>query len=590
MKNFLNLFISAPPPPGGLSAFNIKITTMRVPAIVCYSIYLFLPILFSCKDNTATQTAEINSLDLKRGEIVSCGPQDGELFGSVSFTASVPDSLKKDFNIAIALLHSFEYNESEKMFAKIIERSPDCAMAYWGVAMSNFHPLWAPPTEAELRKGAKAIELAASINNKTKRESDYIDALAKFFENAGQSDHRTRVLSYENAMEKLYQTYPDDIEAGVFYALALNAAADPADKTYAKQKKAFSILNPIFQKQPLHPGLAHYIIHNCDYPPLAELALPAARKYASIAPASAHAQHMPSHIFTRLGLWDECIRSNLVSVSAAQCYAIKAKIKGHWDEELHGIDYVVYAYLQKGNDELAKQQLDYLQTIDEVDGVNFKTAYAFAAIPARYALERKMWKEAAALPLHPDGFPWEKFPWEESIIHFARSLGALHLNDINTAKTELENLKSRYDKLAKQSDKKQEAIQVAIQVKATEAWIEYKQRNNEKALELMKEAAEMEDGTEKHPVTPGEVIPARELYGEMLLEMNKPALALENFELDLKTHPNRFNGLYNAAIAAQKAGNKEKAILYFKKLVEISDPKNCKRAELNNAKLFLSRL
>ena len=563
---------------------------MRTSACLICSAFLLLPILYSCKDNTATRFAEINSLDLKRGEIVSCGPQEGELFGSVSFTASVPDSLKKDFNIAIALLHSFEYNESEKMFAKIIERSPDCAMAYWGVAMSNFHPLWAPPTEAELRKGAKAIELAASINNKTKRESDYIDALAKFFENAGQSDHRTRVLSYENAMEKLYQTYPDDIEAGVFYALALNAAADPADKTYAKQKKAFSILNPIFQKEPLHPGLAHYIIHNCDYPPLAELALPAARKYASIAPASAHAQHMPSHIFTRLGLWDECIRSNLVSVSAAQCYASKAKIKGHWDEELHGIDYLVYAYLQKGNDELAKQQLDYIQTIDEVDGVNFKTAYAFAAIPARYALERKMWKEAATLSLHPDGFPWEKFPWEESITHFARSLGALHLNDIKTAKTELENLKSRYDQLAKQIDKKQEAIQVAIQVKATEAWIEYKQGNNEKALELMKEAADMEDGTEKHPVTPGEVIPARELYGEMLLEMNKPALALENFELDLKTHPNRFNGLYNAALAAQKTGNKEKATLYFKKLVEISDSKNCKRAELNNAKLFLSRL
>lgn len=563
---------------------------MRTSACLICSAFLLLPILYSCKDNTATRFAEINSLDLKRGEIVSCGPQEGELFGSVSFTASVPDSLKKDFNIAIALLHSFEYNESEKMFAKIIERCPDCAMAYWGVAMSNFHPLWAPPTEAELRKGAKAIELAASINNKTKRESDYIDALAKFFENAGQSDHRTRVLSYENAMEKLYQTYPDDIEAGVFYALALNAAADPADKTYAKQKKAFSILNPIFQKEPLHPGLAHYIIHNCDYPPLAELALPAARKYASIAPASAHAQHMPSHIFTRLGLWDECIRSNLVSVSAAQCYASKAKIKGHWDEELHGIDYLVYAYLQKGNDELAKQQLDYIQTIDEVDGVNFKTAYAFAAIPARYALERKMWKEAATLSLHPNGFPWEKFPWEESITHFARSLGALHLNDIKTAKTELENLKSRYDQLAKQIDKKQEAIQVAIQVKATEAWIEYKQGNNEKALELMKEAADIEDGTEKHPVTPGEVIPARELYGEMLLEMNKPALALENFELDLKTHPNRFNGLYNAAMAAQKTGNKEKATLYFKKLVEISDSKNCKRAELNNAKLFLSRL
>jgi len=561
---------------------------MRVLVFVSWYIYLFLS-LFSCNDKTnTTQIADINSLDLKKGEIISCGPQDGEIFGSVSFTASVPDSLKKDFNIAIALLHSFEYDQSEKMFAKIIERSPDCAMAYWGVAMSNFHALWAPPTPTELQKGAKAIELARSINNKTKRESDYIEALAEFFENAAQTDHHSRVLSFENAMEKLYKTYPDDTEAAVFYALALDAAADPTDKTYAKQKKAFSILNPIFQKEPLHPGIAHYIIHNCDYPPLAELALPAARKYASIAPASAHAQHMPSHIFIRLGLWDESIRSDLTSVSSARCYASRAKIKGHWDEELHGMDYLVYAYLQKGDDEQARQQLDYLHTIHEVDGVNFKTAYAFAAIPARYALERKMWKEAAALSLYPNSFPWEKFPWQESIIHFARSLGALHLNDVNTAKKELENLKSLNDKLTKQIDKKQEAAQVAIQVKSAEAWIEYKQGNNEQALELMKEAADMEDGTEKHPVTPGEVIPARELYAVMLLEMNKPALALENFELDLKTHPNRFNGLYDAAIAAEKAGNKEKAILYFKKLVEVSDPKNCKRPELDHARSFLS--
>jgi len=551
--------------------------------------FLFLPTLFSCQDNTATHLAEVNSLDLKRGEIVSCGPQEGEIFGSVSFTASVPDSLKKDFNIAIALLHSFEYNESEKMFARIIERSPDCAMAYWGVAMSNFHALWAPPTEAELQKGAKAIELARSINNKTKRETDYIEALAKFFENAGHADHHSRVLSFENAMEKLYQTYPDDLEAGVFYALALDAAADPTDKTYTKQKKAFSILNPMFQKEPLHPGLAHYIIHNCDYPALAELALPAARKYASIAPASAHAQHMPSHIFTRLGLWDECIQSNLVSVSSARCYASKAKIKGHWDEELHGIDYLVYAYLQKGDDEQARQQADYLQSIHEVDGINFKTAYAFAAIPARYALERKMWKEAAALSLHPTDFPWEKFPWQESIVHFARVIGAVHLNNVKEAKTELENLKSLYDKLVKQIDKKQESAQVAIQIKTSEAWIEYKLRNNEKALAMMQEAADMEDGTEKHPVTPGEVIPARELYAEMLLEMNKPDLALENFELDLKTHSNRFNGLYGAAMAAEMAGNKDKAIVYFKKLIEIADPENCRRPELNHAKLFLSR-
>src|SRR6187401_2252767 len=252
--------------------------------------------------------------------------------------------------------------------------------------MSNFHPLWVPPSPAELQKGMQAIQIARSIKNKTKRETDYIEALGQFYSNAKQSDHRTRVLKFQNAMESIYKTYADDKEAAIFYALALNAAADPSDKSYTKQRKAFAILSPILQEEPLHPGIVHYLIHSYDYPELSALALSAARKYASIAPASAHAQHMPSHIFTRLGLWDECIQSNLVSVSAAQCYASKAKIKGHSDEELHGLDYVVYGYLQKGDDEHARQQLDYLQTMNEVYPVNFKVAYAFAAIPTRYAL------------------------------------------------------------------------------------------------------------------------------------------------------------------------------------------------------------
>ena len=549
--------------------------------------YLFLLLFTACKSETKTDYAAVSSMNLKRGEIVSCGPQDGEMFGTVSFSVSIPEKLKADFNIAIALLHSFEYDEAEKMFAKIIDQSPDCAMAYWGVAMSNFHPLWAPPTPAELKKGAKATELARSINKKTIRESDYIEAIAKFYEDADKTDYRSRVLKFENAMEKIYRTYPDDKEAAVFYALALDAAADPADKTYANQKKAVAILNPIFIQEPLHPGIAHYIIHNCDYPELAELALPAARKYAAIAPASAHAQHMPSHIFTRLGLWDECIHSNLVSISSAQCYAQKAKIKGHWDQELHAMDYLVYAYLQKGNDQAAKEQLAYLQTINQVYPVDFITAYAFAAIPARYFLERKMWKEAAVLSLHPIDFPWEKFSWQKAIIAFARLLGAVHTNNMNEAKVELENLKSLYDILAKQKDKSQEAAQVAVQVKTAEAWIEYGQGNIDKALELMSVAADWEDGMQKHPVTPGEVIPARELFSEMLLETNKPVLALQNFELDLKRHPNRFNGLYGAGVAARSSDNKEKATVYFEKLVDIADT-NCKRKELQKVRSFLT--
>jgi tetratricopeptide (TPR) repeat protein len=537
---------------------------MRKP-VSAFVVFFACQVFFlSCKSDTKNGPAAVNALELKRGEVVSCGPQDGEMFGTVSFTASVPENLQKDFNIGIALLYSFEYDESEKMFAKVIDKAPECAMAYWGVAMSNFHPLWAPPTAAELKKGMQAIGIARSIKNKTQRESEYIEAVARFYENADQLDHLSRLVRFEKAMESVYKTYPDDLEASVFYALALNAAADPADKKYTNQRKAFDLLNPIFQKAPLHPGIAHYIIHNCDYPELAELALPAARKYAKIAPSSAHAQHMPSHIFTRLGYWDECIQSNLVAASSAQCYAEQVKLNGHWDEELHCLDYLVYSYLQKGDYSHAKQQLDYLQKINEVSPVTFKVAYAFAAIPARYALERKEWKEAAGLQLQMANVPWEKFPWQKAIFHFAKSMGYVHLNKIDSAQTELATLKSLYVALTKDKNTVLEAAQVAVQVKATEAWIEHKLGNAEKAIELMTSAADMEDATEKHPVTPCAVIPARELLGDMLLEMDKPALALRAFELDLKIHPNRLNGLQGLNAASQQAVKTAQATLLSK--------------------------
>src|SRR6187402_476051 len=284
-----------------------------------------LSLLVCCKNKNETANKLADLPGLKRGTIVTCGPEDGERFGTVSFSASVPLNLRDDFNVAIALLHSFEYDEAEKMFAKVIDKAPDCAMAYWGVAMSNFHPLWVPPAPTELQKGVQALQIARSIRNKTQRESDYIEAIGQFYDHSDQSDHRTRVLNFEKAMDSIYKMYPDDKEAAIFYALALNAAADPSDKSYTRQRKAFAILSPIFQEEPLHPGIVHYLIHSYDYPELSPLALSAARKYASIAPASAHAQHMPSHIFTNLGLWDECIQSNLASVSAAKCYAEKAK-------------------------------------------------------------------------------------------------------------------------------------------------------------------------------------------------------------------------------------------------------------------------
>lgn len=528
---------------------------------------------------------EIRAINLKRGEIVLCGPTDKQ-FGAVQFDISCSQDVKSTFNLAMALLHSFEYDEAEKVFTKIIDREPGCAMAYWGVAMCNYHPLWAPPGPTELAKGVKVIELAESLNHIPERESAYVQAIAVYYRDWEKADQHTRCIRYEKAMEKLYTRYPDDREAAIFYALALDAAADPADKTFANQKKAGAILNAIYPDEPSHPGIVHYIIHTYDYPGLAELALPAARKYASVAPASAHAQHMPSHIFTRLGLWDECISSNLVSTASAKCYAENAGLKGHWDEELHGLDYLVYAYLQKGDDSLAKSQWDYLRTIREVYPSNFKVAYAFAAIPARYVLENRMWKEAASLEIYPLSFPWGKFPWQEAIIHFARVLGAVHTGLRDSAMSELDKLKILRDTLQRQGDK-YKANEVDIQIMASEAWMLFKAGKYSSALEHMISAADREDATDKNPVTPGEVIPARELLADMLLEMGYKEKALTAYQEDLVTHPNRFNALYGAGLSSEKCGDKKNAVSYYRQLAQICSG-NSRRPELAAARQYLA--
>jgi tetratricopeptide (TPR) repeat protein len=550
---------------------------------------LFLLMLLSCNIKTKIPSNDtIKAIDLKRGAIVLCGPPDKQ-FGTVEFETSCSGKVKKDFNLAIALLHSFEYDEAEKMFSKIIDEEPGCAMAYWGVAMSNYHQVWpAPPAPAELEKGNKAISVAQSLTQKTERETDYINAIALFYKDWHTIDHHTRALNFEKAMEKIHTKYSNDREAAIFYALALDGAADPADKSFKNQRKAGAILTGLYRDEPNHPGIVHYIIHSYDYPELAALGLPAARKYAAIAPSSAHAQHMPSHIFTRLGLWDECIQSNLVSTASAKCYAENAGIKGHWDEELHGMDYLVYAYLQKAQNDLAKQQVDYLTTIQEVYPVNFKDAYAFAAIPARYFIENKMWKEAANIELLPNNFPWKNFPWQKAIIHFARLLGAVHIDNMNEARTELTNLNKIYDTLAAQKDL-YKANQVMIQVKTGEAWILFKEKKLNEALELMKMAADMEDKTEKSPVTPGEVLPAMELLADMLQAINKPNEALDAYEKDLKKHPNRFNGLYGAGLASEKTNNIEKAKYYYQQLALNATSPGANRPELEKARLFLKK-
>lgn len=347
----------------------------------CLVFLLPATIMFACRENKSRPSKDlIDQLHLRAGELISCGPPEKE-FGIVDFEMSCDEKVKNDFNVALELLHSFEYDESEKVFAKIIDESPGCAMAYWGVAMCNFHPLWEPPTEADLKKGAKAIEIANSITKKSERESGYINAVAAYYNGWDKTDPHKRAINFQNAMDKLHKTYPEDNEAAIFYALALDASSDPTDKTYTNQKKAGEILNALYTAEPNHPGIIHYIIHTYDYPSIANLGLSAARRYADVAPSSAHALHMPSHIFTRLGLWDECIKSNMKSIAPAKCYAESAGIKGHWDEELHGLDYLMYAYLQKGDNDAAIEQLKYIKTINEVYPLNFKGAYTFRKFP-----------------------------------------------------------------------------------------------------------------------------------------------------------------------------------------------------------------
>jgi tetratricopeptide (TPR) repeat protein len=556
--------------------------------IVRFHSLLIAVILFSCsaKKNQDQLNGEIKSLDLNRGDIALCSSGNNQ-FGTVEFSLSCAEGVSVNFNLATALLHSFEYTEAEKVFAKVIDEDPACVMAYWGLAMCNFHPLWASPSQVDLQKGTKIIMLGRSFTgNKSTRESDYLEAIATIYDQWDKLDHQTRVLKFEKASEKLFIKYPKDKEAAIFYALALRASADPTDKSFRNQKKAGEILNAIFVSEPNHPGIAHYIIHTYDYPELAAMALPAARKYASIAAASAHAQHMPSHIFTRLGLWDESIQSNLNSVSSAQCYAQNSGMKGHWDEELHGMDYLAYAYLQKADDDKAREQMEYLKTINEVFPTNFKEAYSFAAMPARYALERKRWEEAAQLELRPVDFPWEKFPWEKANLIFGRLLGAVHTHRLLAAKNGLSELQGIHKKLIEMKESRK-ANFVLIQIKASEGWIIFAEGKKLEALGLMSDAADQEDATEKDPVTPGEIIPARELLGDMYLEMGQYTKALEAYEADLKRHPNRFNGLYGAGLAEEKSGNVKDAILYYKQLIAISNAPGSNRSQWVRAEAFV---
>ena len=512
-----------------------------------------------------------------------------EQLGQVSFPVSCNTATQKQFNRALALLHSFQYIEAGQAFAEIAAREPSCAMAEWGVAMSNYHPLWAPPTAAELKSGREAIERARAASPRTQRERDYIAALALFYQDSDKLSHYERARAYAAAMERLSRRYQLDREAAIFYALALNGTAPASEGNLANRKKAAQILYRIWPREPQHPGIAHYLIHSYDYPQLARLALPAARRYAKVAPSSAHALHMPSHIFTRLGLWEDSIQSNLASAATAKQKVNKTHPGAASQDQLHAMDYLAYAYLQTAQDDKANSVLAEALNYSTIDQEVFQAAYAWAAIPARLALERHRWSEAASLTLHPASFPWPRFGFAEAITHFARAVGAARSGDAATARQEVEQLARIQQALSANRSGYDWATQVEIQRQAAAAWLAHAEGRNDEALQLLGRAAALEDTTDKHPVTPGAILPAREQLGDLLFELNQPAQALKEFEAVLQSAPRRFNSLYGAARAAEVSGQAKKARTHYASLVAVCQHADHERAELQAARAFLAR-
>jgi hypothetical protein len=499
---------------------------------------------------------------------------DESKLGKVHFETSCKPEAQKLFDRAMLYQHSFWYRASQKEFEDALKADPECGIAYWGIALSLlWNPHVAPPAK-NLADGAATINKGKSVGAKSGRERDYIGALAVMYADYEKVDHRTRIQAYAKAMEQLVQRYPNDDEAQIHYALALNTSASPADKTYANQLKGASILEPIFVRQPQHPGVAHYLIHLYDYPPIADKGLNAARLYAKIAPDAAHAQHMPSHIFTRVGYWQESIDSNAVSQRVA-------KEASDFHDQLHAMDYQVYAYLQLGQDAKAKAVLDDMTTVKGFTETFLVGPYALAVSPARYVIERADWKAAASLDVRPS-----PLAQVQAITYFARALGAARSGNPEAAKPDIAKLGELRDKLREAKDAYW-SEQVDIQQKVASAWVLYAEGKYDDALKAMSAAADAEDKTEKHPVTPGIPKPARELYGVMLLERGMAKEALAAFEATLKKEPNRLAAYVGAAKAAEKSGDSAKAREYYGKVVSIASNADNSRTEVADARAHL---
>jgi len=505
---------------------------------------------------------------------------------AVHFVTSCDPAVAAEFDHGVTMLHSFEYPEAERIFRAVLDAAPDCAMARWGIAMTFWHPLWELPSPAALAAGAamlREIDLAAI----TPREAAYMRALRRFYANADREPHAIRAGAYRDLMAEVYQGHLDDPEAAVFYALSLLATADPRDKTYQNQFKSAGLLNWVGQTQPRHPGVLHYLIHSYDYPGMAHLALEAATVYADAAPDSAHAQHMPSHIFTRLGLWDRSISSNFDSTASAAAYTERAHLPGHYDEGLHSIDYLMYALLQAARDDEAADLLERLRGIGKANVDNFKVAFTYASAPARYMLERRDWAGASRLDLFPSDFPWHDFEWARSIHHFGRGVGAARSGDLDRARDELETIRAIADGLD-ETALPYWREEVFVQIDAVAAWIAHGEGHRDDALRLAAAAADREDAVDKHPVTPGEVLPARELYADLLLELGEHDAALSEYRTVLTGSPNRSNALLGAARAASRAGDQVVAEDYYAALLAQTSSGNPRREGLEEARAFLA--
>jgi tetratricopeptide (TPR) repeat protein len=521
-------------------------------------------------------------------------PAEPEKLGKVHFPASCTPAAQQQFDRAVAMLHSFWYARAATAFAEVAKTDPNCAMAYWGIAMNRrANPLAGEPDAAALKDGWEAIERAKAIGTKTEREWDYVAAMENYYKDWDKRDHKSRVLAYEKAMEQVYVRYPEDSEAAVFYALALDEAVTvvPADKDFARQLRAGAILEKVLAAQPGHPGALHYLIHTYDFPPLAERGLAAAQRYGEAAPSVPHALHMPSHTYSMLGMWQDSIKSNQAALAVAPGYA-------------HALDFMVYAYLQGAQDgeakrgvergfELRKSQVagrtgntttqwPYPSPTANPTGAFLAPYTALAAIPARYAIERGAWAEAAALELIPTT------PVADAITYFARAMGAARSRTLESARRDIELLKQIKDGLA-QGKQEYWAGQVEIQQNAATAWVRYAEGKKEQALKLMRSAADQEDDSQKDVAMENRLWPMRELLGEMLLALEEPGLALKEFEASLRSARNRYRGFYGAAKAAERSGDKQKARSYYEKLVALCDHADTERPELGEAKKYLTQ-